>query len=183
MIHRSRSTGVRVAIASDTEREHRPRPGVEQQRLLVVDEELVEREAGRPDLGHERREAVDAARRSRRLGSHVVLLDRVNWFRAGAVTQHAVPGGALGEDADEVDRVDCDVLAVDALDEGAAGGPVSSQRERLAVDPRPLGDDVGDDPAVVVGVEVHRPPVAAARSMRCIQTSWVKPTSNRYARG
>ena len=42
------------------EREHRPRAGVEQQWLIVIDEELVEREAGGADLGNEGRESVDA---------------------------------------------------------------------------------------------------------------------------
>ena len=38
----------------------------------------------------------------------------------------------------------------------AAGGPVELERERLAVGAGPLGDDVGDDATVVVGVEVDR---------------------------
>ena len=41
-------------------REHGPRPGVEDGRLVGVDEELVEGEAGRPDVGDERGQPVDA---------------------------------------------------------------------------------------------------------------------------
>src|SRR5713101_3057044 len=40
--------------------EHLARPGVEQEWLVGIHEELVEREPGRPDVGHERREAEDA---------------------------------------------------------------------------------------------------------------------------
>jgi anion-transporting ArsA/GET3 family ATPase len=42
------------------QREQLAHPRVVEQRLLCVDEELVEREAGRADLRHERRDAVDA---------------------------------------------------------------------------------------------------------------------------
>ncbi len=46
--------------ASDTQREEPPHAGVEQQRLVGVDQELVEGEpGGGGDLGHEGREAVD----------------------------------------------------------------------------------------------------------------------------
>ena len=42
------------------EREHAAGPGVEEQRLVGVDQELVEGEPGRRrDLGHEGRDAVD----------------------------------------------------------------------------------------------------------------------------
>ena len=77
-------------------------------------------------------------------------------FRAGAVGEDAVAGAAPGEDADELDGVDLDPLAVRALAELAARGPVEHELERLAVDARPLGDDVGDETTVVVGGEVHR---------------------------
>src|SRR4029079_1157934 len=42
------------------EREHPARTGVVEQRLVGVDEELVESESRRPDLGDERADAVDA---------------------------------------------------------------------------------------------------------------------------
>ena len=88
--------------------------------------------------------------------------------------------GPLGEDAEELDRVDADRARRRSLRrETSAGRPVEIERERLAVRARPLGDDVGDDAAVVVRVEVERRPVAVARSMRCIQTSRVKPMSKR----
>ena len=41
------------------QREHRAVPGVEQQRLVTQDEELVERDPDRGDVGHERRDPVD----------------------------------------------------------------------------------------------------------------------------
>ena len=50
-----------------------------------------------------------------------------------------------------------DAFAVDALGELAAGGSFEHEFERLAVDARPLGDDVGDEATVVIGGEVHRP--------------------------
>ena len=65
-------------------------------------------------------------------------------------------GQATGEGADEVEGVDLDAFAVDALAELAAGGTVEHELERLAVDAGPLGDDVGDEAAVVIGAEVHR---------------------------
>ena len=58
-------------------------------------------------------------------------------------------------------------------------GPVELEAEGLAVGAGPFGHDVGDDPAVVCGVEVESVPVRAARSTRCIHTSRVKPMSNR----
>jgi hypothetical protein len=42
------------------EREHALRAGVEQERVVVVDQELVEGEPCGPDVGHEGRDAVDA---------------------------------------------------------------------------------------------------------------------------
>ena len=68
VIQRRPSTGVTVAIASRDEREHPPRPGVEQQRLLVVDQELVEREPGGAYVGRRMSKAGRCDRRSRRLG-------------------------------------------------------------------------------------------------------------------
>src|ERR1700733_4261314 len=73
------------------------------------------------------------------------------------VAEHAGAWPAAGERADEVDGVDLDVLAVAAVAEGAAGRPVKYQVERLTVELRPFGHDVGDQPAVVVRLEVHRP--------------------------
>ena len=51
-----------------------------------------------------------------------------------------------------------------AGDELAAGGAGERQGERLAVATGPLGDDVGDDPSVVLGGELD---VAAGGSGRC----------------
>ena len=60
MIQRSRSSGSTEATASDTTGNMRAWSGVEDGRLVGVDEELVEREAGRSDVGHERGQPVDA---------------------------------------------------------------------------------------------------------------------------
>src|ERR1700722_7053860 len=73
------------------------------------------------------------------------------------VAEHAAAWPAAGQRPDEVDGVDLDVLAVMAVAEGAAGRPVKHQGERLTVELRPFGHDVGDQPAVVVRPEVHRP--------------------------
>src|SRR5207245_3503320 len=59
--------------------------------------------------------------------------------------------------AEEVEGVDRDACGVVALVELAAGGTFEHELERLAVDRRPLRDDVADEAAVVVGGEVHRP--------------------------
>jgi hypothetical protein len=76
-----RDAGDRVA----DEREHPARSGVEQQRLLVVDEELVEREASGSDVGDEGREPVDAG--SDLIGPrvHCVLLGSVAFVQRGRV--------------------------------------------------------------------------------------------------
>src|SRR5580658_2393776 len=73
------------------------------------------------------------------------------------VAEHAAAWPASGQRPDEVDGVDLDVLAVTAVAEGAAGRPVKHQVERQPVELGPFGDDVGDQPAVVVRLEVHRP--------------------------
>lgn len=60
----------------------------------------------------------------------------------------------------ELDRVDLDALSTDALAELPAGRSLKDELERLAVDGRPLADDVGDEATVVVGGRQH---VAACR--------------------
>ena len=60
VIQRRRSSGITEAMASDTTGNMRAWSGVEDGRFVSVDEELVEREAGRPDVGHERGHPVDA---------------------------------------------------------------------------------------------------------------------------
>src|SRR5580692_10508484 len=78
------------------------------------------------------------------------------------VAEHAGARQAAGERADEVEGVDVDALAALALAEGPAGRAVQDELERLPVDGGPFGDDVGDQPAVVVGGELHRPAGRAA---------------------
>src|SRR5580658_8781003 len=73
------------------------------------------------------------------------------------VAEHAAAWPAAGQRADEVDGVDLDVLAVTAVAEGTARRPVKHEVERQPVELRPFGHDVGDQPAVVVRLEVHRP--------------------------
>ena len=65
------------------------------------------------------------------------------------------------------------------LDEVAAGGPGEVSVNGLAVAAGPLGHDVGDDAAVVVGGQLHRPAGGRATSTRCIQVSRVRMMSNR----
>ena len=60
VIQRSDSTGSTVATASATSGNMPARPGVEQQRLVGGDEELVEGEAVGADLGDPGRDPVDA---------------------------------------------------------------------------------------------------------------------------
>jgi hypothetical protein len=50
------------------------------------------------------------------------------------------------------------------LAELAAGATFEDELERLAVDAGPLADDAGDEAAVVIGGEVHRP---VDGSVRC----------------
>src|ERR1700753_3570470 len=73
------------------------------------------------------------------------------------VAEYAAAWPAAGERTDEVDGVDLDVLAVAAVAEGAGGPPLEHQVERQPVELRPFGHDVGDQPTVVVRLEVHRP--------------------------
>ena len=82
------------------------------------------------------------------------------------MAEDAGAGQATGEDTDEVDGVDLDALAVDALAELAAGGALEHELERLAVDRGPLGDDVGDEATVVLGGERASSRPVAAQS-RC----------------
>ena len=71
VIQRSRSGGMMRLDGVAVEREHLPQPGVEHQRLVAEDEELVEGEAGRRrDVRHEGREAVDAVGDLVDLGFH-----------------------------------------------------------------------------------------------------------------
>src|SRR5580704_10089410 len=73
------------------------------------------------------------------------------------VAEDAGAGQATGDCADEVNGVDLDSFAVGALAELPAGGTFEDELEWLAVDACPLADDVGDEPAVVIGAEGHRP--------------------------
>src|SRR3984957_3339687 len=94
----------------------------------------------------------------------MIFLLVVMWWWGGKsglqgqrVAEHAAAWPAAGQRADEVDGGDLHVVAVMPVAEGAAGRPVKHQVERLAVELRPFGYDVGDQPAVVVRREVHRP--------------------------
>ena len=141
-------------------------PGVEEQGLFVVDEVLVEGEPGRTDFGDEGREPVDAVGDLADVGVHCVLLfglgwvgSRVGWVgdqRGRGWRRMPVPVAALGQDPAELDGVHRDVLATAPARNCPPAGPPSVEDEGLAVGARPFGDDVGDEPAVVVGIEVER---------------------------
>ncbi len=92
-------------------RKHGAGAGVEQQRLLGIDEELVEGEARRSDVGHERRQPEDPVGDLVNVGFHVISL-LSEWERVG---EHAGAGQATGQHPDELDRVDLDPLATGTL--------------------------------------------------------------------
>src|SRR4051794_34162633 len=71
------------------------------------------------------------------------------------VGEHAGAGTATGEGADELERVDLDALTADTSGERTPGGAGQQQLERLTVGLRPFGDVVGNEPAVVVGGDIH----------------------------
>src|ERR1017187_1337667 len=81
--------------------------------------------------------------------------DGVSLSERERVAEDAGTGEATGEDADELDGVDVDSLAVGAVAELAAGRAFQHQLKGLAMDRRPFGDDVGHEAAVVVGGQVH----------------------------
>ena len=94
------------------------------------------------------------------------------------VTHYALALRRLGEDAAELDGVHARVLAVLAV----GVSPPRDLRvecQGITVGRCPLGDDVGDDPPVVVGVDIERLVGSGGEIMRCIQTSRVNPISNR----
>ena len=64
-----------------------------------------------------------------------------------------MPSASFRQDAAEVDGVELELVARMAAvvaDEATTGGTGEVQREGLAMTSGPLGDDVGDDAAVVV---------------------------------
>src|SRR6266542_3085350 len=71
------------------------------------------------------------------------------------VAEDAGARKAAGKGPDEIDGIDVDALAVDTLTELAARRAFEHELERLPVDRCPLTDDVGDEPSVVVGCDVH----------------------------
>src|SRR5947199_2951382 len=73
------------------------------------------------------------------------------------VAEDTGAGSATGEDADELDGVELDPLAASALAELATGRTLEDELEGLTVDLGPLAHDVGHEPAVVVGGQLHRP--------------------------
>ena len=66
----------------------------------------------------------------------------------GAVT-------SFGQDPAELDGVHVDVLAAGFGSELPSGRPTEREGERLTVRARPLDNDVGHDPGVVVGIDVE----------------------------
>ena len=146
------------------EREGRPEAGVEEQGLLVVDQVLVEGEAGRADVGDEGREPVDAFGDLVDLRVHVMLL-RGSGGRGGRGGRDQrgrgwrripVPGprSARIRQNSTASMSTCSPPA--PARNWPPAGPPRVERERLTMRARPLGDDVGHDPAVVVGIDVDR---------------------------
>ena len=66
-----------------------------------------------------------------------------------------VPCASFGQDPAELDGVHVDVLAAGSGSELPSGRAAEREGERLTVGAGPLGDDVGHDPAVVVGIDVE----------------------------
>ncbi len=69
--------------------------------------------------------------------------------------QQAGPGPPAGEDAAEFDRIEGYGLAPDTAREDAARRALQGEGERPAVAAGPLGDDVGNEAAVVAGGELE----------------------------
>ncbi len=130
-------------------------PGVEEQGLLVVDEVLVEGEAGRADLGDEGREPVDAVGDLVDLGVHGCLLG-CRWGQSGRGWRRIpVPWPRSARiRANSTASMSTRSPSVPARNI-ATGRTVQGEHEGLAVGGRPFGDQVGHDPAVVVPVEVE----------------------------
>jgi hypothetical protein len=61
-----------------------------------------------------------------------------------------------GQGANEVQRVELDAVAADALGEVPASGAIEHKLKGLAMDIGPLGHNVGDQAAIVSGRELHR---------------------------
>ena len=99
--------------------------------------------------------------------------------------EQAGRGRAAGEGAAELDGVEREVLrrrgASALVGVGAAGRAGELEDEGLAVAARPLGDDVGDDAAVVVRAELERPAERVRRRRRGASTGragrWCRPGS------
>jgi len=72
------------------------------------------------------------------------------------ITEDSHARQPAGKGANEVQRVDLDVFAVDAPGEAPASGAIEHELNGLTVDVGPLGHDVGDKAAVVIGRELHR---------------------------
>lgn len=71
------------------------------------------------------------------------------------VALDAVAVGALGQDPAELDAIHAHVLAVGTGGVVASGRALELESERFTVGVSPLGNDVGDDAAVVVRVNVE----------------------------
>src|SRR2546421_13000800 len=79
------------------------------------------------------------------------------WLEREGIAEDAGAGEATRQNADEVEGGDLDALAVDAVGELAASRTFEHELEWFVVDVRPFGDDVGDEPAVMIGGGMHRP--------------------------
>ena len=160
------------------QREHPALAGVEEQRLVGVDEELVEREAGRPDVGDEGREAVDAVGDlGRRRSPWVCVLSERE-----RVAEDAGAGSAAGEDVrtKSMASISTRSPSVPWLNLPPAGPSSTSSNgwpwmaahsPTMSATRRPSWSAVRSIPGRSM---------AAWMSMRCAHTSRVKPTSSRY---
>ena len=135
------------------EGKHSSVPGMEQQGLLIVDEVLVEGEAGRPDIGDERREPVDAVGDLADLRIHVLssLWIRGVGLEGKGVAPNVRAVAAFGQDPAELNGIHVHVLATGTCSIVASGWAVEHKGEGLVVGVCPFGDYA----AIVIGIEIE----------------------------
>ena len=82
-------------------------------------------------------------------------------FRTAPAAPEDPYRAAAGQDAAQLDRVSGDRFGGILCHVGAAGGTGQFELERLPVATGPFRNDVGDEPAVVLGSQHHLTPCGA----------------------